>query len=52
LPIDGVAEERRARLHCDIRDDTSPEAREAFEEIAGFFDEHLGKYPPPGEFHR
>jgi acetyl esterase/lipase len=25
------------------RDDTSPEAREAFEEIAGFFDKHLGK---------
>jgi epsilon-lactone hydrolase len=25
------------------RDDTSPEAREAFEEIAGFFDRHLGK---------
>ena len=23
--------------------DTSPEAREAFEEIAGFFDKHLGK---------
>ena len=25
------------------RDDTSPEAREAFEEIAGFFNKHLGK---------
>jgi monoterpene epsilon-lactone hydrolase len=25
------------------RDDTSPEAKEAFEEIAGFFDRHLGK---------
>jgi epsilon-lactone hydrolase len=25
------------------RDDTSPEAREAFEEIAGFFDKYLGK---------
>jgi epsilon-lactone hydrolase len=25
------------------RDDTSPEAKEAFEEIAGFFDKHLGK---------
>jgi monoterpene epsilon-lactone hydrolase len=25
------------------RDDTSPEARDAFEEIAGFFDRHLGK---------
>jgi epsilon-lactone hydrolase len=26
-----------------FRDDTAPEAREAFEEIAGFFDKHLGK---------
>jgi epsilon-lactone hydrolase len=26
-----------------FRDDTAPEAREAFEEIAGFFDTHLGK---------
>ena len=25
------------------RDDTSPEAKEAFEEIAGFFNKHLGK---------
>jgi hypothetical protein len=25
------------------RDDTSAEAKEAFEEIAGFFDKHLGK---------
>ncbi|MDB5553555.1 MAG: Esterase, partial [Rhizobium sp.] len=25
------------------RDDTSPEAKEAFEEIALFFDKHLGK---------
>lgn len=25
------------------RDDTSPEAREAFEEISGFFNKHLGK---------
>jgi monoterpene epsilon-lactone hydrolase len=25
------------------RDDTSPEAKDAFEEIAGFFDKHLGK---------
>jgi epsilon-lactone hydrolase len=25
------------------RDDTSPEAKEAFEEIAGFFDKHLGR---------
>jgi acetyl esterase/lipase len=25
------------------RDDTSPEAKEAFDEIAGFFDKHLGK---------
>jgi epsilon-lactone hydrolase len=25
------------------RDDTAPEAKEAFEEIAGFFDKHLGK---------
>jgi monoterpene epsilon-lactone hydrolase len=26
-----------------IRDDTAPESKEAFEEIAGFFDKHLGK---------
>jgi acetyl esterase/lipase len=26
-----------------IRDDTAPETREAFEEIAAFFDKHLGK---------
>jgi acetyl esterase/lipase len=26
-----------------IRDDTAPESREVFEEIAGFFDHHLGK---------
>ena len=26
-----------------IRDDTAPETREVFEEIAGFFDKHLGK---------
>lgn len=25
------------------RDDASPEAMEAFDEIAGFFDTHLGK---------
>jgi dipeptidyl aminopeptidase/acylaminoacyl peptidase len=25
------------------RDDTAPETKEAFEEIAGFFDKHLGK---------
>jgi epsilon-lactone hydrolase len=24
-----------------IRDDTAPESREVFEEIAGFFDKHL-----------
>jgi acetyl esterase/lipase len=26
-----------------IRDDTAPESKEVFEEIAGFFDKHLGK---------
>jgi monoterpene epsilon-lactone hydrolase len=26
-----------------IRDDTAPESREVFEEIAGFFDKHLDK---------
>jgi monoterpene epsilon-lactone hydrolase len=26
-----------------IRDDTAPESREVFEEIAGFFDHHLDK---------
>jgi acetyl esterase/lipase len=26
-----------------LRDDTAPETREVFEEIAGFFDKHLGK---------
>ena len=26
-----------------VRDDTAPESKEAFEEIAGFFDKHLGK---------
>jgi hypothetical protein len=25
---------------------TSPEAKEVFEEIAGFFDKHLGNGPP------
>jgi hypothetical protein len=26
-----------------IRDDTAPETKETFEEIAAFFDKHLGK---------
>jgi acetyl esterase/lipase len=26
-----------------LRDDTAPESKEVFEEIAGFFDRHLGK---------
>jgi monoterpene epsilon-lactone hydrolase len=26
-----------------VRDDTAPESKEAFEEIAAFFDKHLGK---------
>jgi len=33
-----------ARSHAQFYgDDTSPEAKDAFEEIAGFFDKHLGK---------
>jgi hypothetical protein len=34
--------EGQSHAQC-YRDDTSPEAKEAFEEIAGFFDKHLGK---------
>jgi acetyl esterase/lipase len=34
--------EGMSHAHC-IRDDTAPESKEAFEEIAAFFDKHLGK---------
>jgi epsilon-lactone hydrolase len=34
--------EGMSHAHC-LRDDTAPETKEVFEEIAGFFDKHLGK---------
>jgi epsilon-lactone hydrolase len=42
--IEAVLQVFEGQSHAQYyRDDTSPEAREAFEEIAGFFDKHLGK---------
>jgi epsilon-lactone hydrolase len=42
--IDAVLQVYEGQSHAQFyRDDTSPEAKEAFEEIAGFFDKHLGK---------
>jgi monoterpene epsilon-lactone hydrolase len=42
--IEAVLQVYEGQSHAQFyRDDTSPEAKEAFEEIAGFFDKHLGK---------
>jgi monoterpene epsilon-lactone hydrolase len=42
--VDAALQVYEGQSHAQYyRDDTSPEAREAFEEIAGFFDKHLGK---------
>ena len=42
--IDAMLQIYEGQSHAQYyRDDTSPEAKEAFEEIAGFFDKHLGK---------
>jgi epsilon-lactone hydrolase len=42
--VDAMLQVFEGQSHAQYyRDDTSPEAREAFEEIAGFFDRHLGK---------
>ena len=42
--IEAVLQVFEGQSHAQYyRDDTSPEAREAFEEIAGFFDKHLGR---------
>src|SRR6202049_2562260 len=42
--VEAMLQVFEAQSHAQYyRDDTSPEAREAFEEIAGFFDKHLGK---------
>jgi epsilon-lactone hydrolase len=42
--IEAVLQVYEGQSHAQYyRDDTSPEAKEAFEEIAGFFDKHLGK---------
>jgi acetyl esterase/lipase len=42
--VDAILQVYEGQSHAQYyRDDTSPEAKEAFEEIAGFFDKHLGK---------
>jgi epsilon-lactone hydrolase len=42
--VEAMLEVYEGQSHAQFyRDDTSPEAKEAFEEIAGFFDKHLGK---------
>jgi monoterpene epsilon-lactone hydrolase len=42
--VDAMLQVYEGQSHAQYyRDDTSPEAKEAFEEIAGFFDKHLGK---------
>jgi epsilon-lactone hydrolase len=42
--VDAALQVYEGQSHAQYyRDDTSPEAKEAFEEIAGFFDKHLGK---------
>jgi monoterpene epsilon-lactone hydrolase len=42
--VDAMLQVFEGQSHAQYyRDDTSPEAKEAFEEIAGFFDKHLGK---------
>jgi monoterpene epsilon-lactone hydrolase len=42
--VDAMLQVYEGQSHAQYyRDDTSPEAKEAFEEIAAFFDKHLGK---------
>jgi epsilon-lactone hydrolase len=42
--VEAMLQVFEAQSHAQyFRDDTAPEARQAFEEIAGFFDKHLGK---------
>jgi monoterpene epsilon-lactone hydrolase len=42
--IEAILQVYEGQSHAQFyRDDTSPEAKEAFEEIAGFFDKHLGR---------
>jgi epsilon-lactone hydrolase len=42
--VDAMLQVFEGQSHAQYyRDDTSPEAKAAFEEIAGFFDKHLGK---------
>ena len=42
--VDTMLQVYEGQSHAQFyRDDTAPEAKEAFEEIAGFFDKHLGK---------
>jgi epsilon-lactone hydrolase len=42
--VEAVLQVYEGQSHAQYyRDDTAPESREAFEEIAGFFDKHLGK---------
>jgi monoterpene epsilon-lactone hydrolase len=42
--VDAMLQVYEGQSHAQYyRDDTSPEAKEAFEEIADFFDKHLGK---------
>lgn len=42
--VEAVLQVYEGQSHAQYyRDDTAPESREAFEEISGFFDKHLGK---------
>ena len=42
--VEAVLQVFEGQSHAQFyRDDTAPEAKEAFEEIAAFFDKHLGK---------
>jgi monoterpene epsilon-lactone hydrolase len=42
--VDAILQVYEGQSHANFfRDDTSPEAKEAFEEIAGFFDKNLGR---------
>jgi monoterpene epsilon-lactone hydrolase len=41
--VDAFLQVYEGMAHAHIRDDTAPESRKVFEEIAGFFDHHLDK---------
>jgi monoterpene epsilon-lactone hydrolase len=42
--VDAMLQVFEGQSHAQyIRDDTAPESKDAFTEIAGFFDKHLGK---------